>query len=93
VSLALIHHVVIAGNVPLDDFVAFLCSLAPRGLVEFVPMADPMAQVLLRARVGGVHEYDEAAFRASLLRRAQVESVVGIPGTGRSLYRYHVDER
>lgn len=93
VCLALIHHVVIAGNVPLDDFVAFLCSLAPRGLVEFVPIGDPMAQVLLRARVGGVHEYDEAAFRASLLRRAQVESVIGIPGTGRSLYRYHVDAR
>jgi ribosomal protein L11 methylase PrmA len=41
--LALIHHLAIANNVPLDDVVDWVTSLAPAGVIEFVPKDDPMA--------------------------------------------------
>jgi ribosomal protein L11 methylase PrmA len=49
-ALALIHHLAIAKNVPLDMAVDWLMSLAPAGIIEFPNKADPMVQELLRAR-------------------------------------------
>ena len=34
---ALIHHLVIGRNIPMAEFIGWVCRLAPRGLIEFVP--------------------------------------------------------
>ena len=47
---ALIHHVVISKNIPIDEFLDWVCSFARRGLVEFVPKSDPMVSELLLNR-------------------------------------------
>ena len=49
-ALALIHHICIASNVPLENFVEFLVSVAPQGVLEWVDKKDPMVQFLLRNR-------------------------------------------
>lgn len=49
-SLALLHHLCITHNVPLDRFVEFLQTVAPQGIVEWVDKSDPMVQFLLGNR-------------------------------------------
>ena len=40
IALAFEHHLAIAKNIPLDQLINWLTSLAPRGLIEFVPKED-----------------------------------------------------
>lgn len=50
-ALALIHHICIAHNVPLERFIELLRKIAPRGVLEWVDKEDPMVQFLLRNRL------------------------------------------
>ena len=50
ICLAVIHHLVIAKNIPILDFVFMLKSFSSRGIVEFVDKNDPMVVGLLQGR-------------------------------------------
>lgn len=56
-ALALMHHICIANNVPLDRFVQFLHQIAPTGVLEWIDKNDPKVQFLLRNRVDIFPEY------------------------------------
>ena len=49
-ALALIHHLAIANNVPLDRVADFFRQLGAWLIIEFVPKSDPQVQRLLAAR-------------------------------------------
>tara|TARA_B110000008_G_scaffold265935_1_gene291591 strand:+ start:499 stop:1899 length:1401 start_codon:yes stop_codon:yes gene_type:complete len=50
VCLAVIHHLVIARNIPIKFFVQMLYSFSSIGIVEFVSKEDPMVEGLLSNR-------------------------------------------
>ena len=54
-ALALVHHVTIAGNVPVTEFVDWLAELGAALVVEFPTRDDPMVQTLLAAKREGLH--------------------------------------
>jgi ribosomal protein L11 methylase PrmA len=85
-ALALVHHLAIGRNVPLDEVVAWLVGLAPHGIVEFVPKSDPMVQRLLRLREDIFDDYSEASFAQHLQARAKIVQVVDVSATGRRLF-------
>jgi ribosomal protein L11 methylase PrmA len=87
-ALALVHHLAIANNVPLPRIVEWLLQLAPRGVVEFVPKADPMVQRLLALRADIFPDYGEEAFMHALSAHAQIVSEATVTGTGRRLFRF-----
>jgi ribosomal protein L11 methylase PrmA len=87
-ALAVLHHLVIAGNVPLADAVGALVDLAPSGIIEFVPKSDSQVQRLLRLRADIFHDYDISHFEDLLSRRATVISRARITDSGRTLFRY-----
>ena len=87
-ALALLHHLVIGRNVPMDDAVAWLIDRAPQGVIEFVPKSDPMVQRLLALREDIFPDYDEAAFRAAVLRRARIQQEESLSPGGRLLIWY-----
>lgn len=84
-ALALVHHLAISRNVPLVAVVDWLTVQAPRGVIEFVPKADPMVQRLLALREDVFEDYDEATFLAALGRRGRITRTVRITETGRLL--------
>ena len=86
VALALIHHLAIAGNVPLDEAVAWLVSLAPRGIIEFVHKTDETVRQMLRFREDIFDDYHEEAFRQHLEAHAVILGREEISASGRSLY-------
>jgi ribosomal protein L11 methylase PrmA len=87
-ALALIHHIAISGNVPLDRVLAWLTSLAPRGVIEFVPKSDPMVIELLRLREDIFPDYNEDSFVRSLQQRARIVASERVSASGRKLFAF-----
>lgn len=88
VALAYIHHIAIARNVPLDEVVGWLISLAPQGIIEFVPKQDPMVQRLLRLREDIFSDYTEEYFLACIEKRARIVGREVVTHSGRMLVRF-----
>ena len=85
-ALAFEHHLAIGRNVPLEGVVAWLVSLAPRGVIEFVHKGDPTVQRMLALREDIFHEYTEEHFLNALHQRARIVRREVFSGTGRTLY-------
>ena len=82
-ALALVHHLAISRNVPLAQVVAWLVSLAPSGVIEFVPKTDPMVGRLLALRADVFEDYTEATFLAALETGGRVVRTERITDSGR----------
>jgi ribosomal protein L11 methylase PrmA len=65
-SLALVHHLAIGRNVPLQDIASWFARLAPEAIVEFVPKEDPMVRFLLASREDVFDDYTLDGFRAAV---------------------------
>lgn len=88
VALAIIHHLAIGRNVPLPDAIRWLVSLAPNGVIEFVPKSDPTVQTMLTIRDDIFDDYSEDAFATALGNAAMIVDIRTISSTGRKLYIY-----
>jgi ribosomal protein L11 methylase PrmA len=87
-ALAMVHHLAISRNVPLQEVVDWLVGLAPAGLIEFVPPEDPMVQRLLSLRENVFTDYREADFAAALQARARIVSATTVSASQRKLFRF-----
>jgi SAM-dependent methyltransferase len=85
-ALALVHHLAIAGNVPLPMVAAWLARLGRRALVEFVPKDDPQSRRLLAVREDVFDRYDRPGLEEALGRHFTIEWAVPLPESGRVLY-------
>jgi hypothetical protein len=73
-ALALIHHVAIAANVPVAEFVAWLASLGTSLVIEFPTREDPMVKKLLGPKRDGLHpDYERVNFERVLADAFDVE--------------------
>jgi len=63
-ALALIHHLCIRGNIPLDKVAAYFRQFSEWLIIEFVPKTDPKVQVLLLNRKDIFNEYTQEKFEA-----------------------------
>jgi len=88
VALAVLHHLVLSGNIPLDDMARYMAALTTQLLIiEFVPLEDPKAQELIRNKTRYHLPYDTDSFERSFLPYFSIEKKSGVPGTERVLYR------
>ena len=85
-SLALIHHLAISNNLPLDRIADWLAGLCRDLVIEWVPKSDPQVQRLLRSREDIFPDYHQAGFEAAFVRLFNVQAADPIPGTDRVLY-------
>lgn len=87
-ALAVIHHLAIARNVPLDMAVDWLMSLGASGVIEFPSKADPMVQQLLRHRPDIFPDYTEEAFLQYVGQRGQITRQERLGEDGRLIIAY-----
>jgi hypothetical protein len=85
-ALALIHHLAIAGNLPLENLAEFFHGLGPWLVIEFVDPDDPQARQLMARRGGVHHPYSRAYFEKCFRRYFSLEMIKPLPGIGRTLY-------
>lgn len=84
--LALVHHVVIGGNVPVQHFVDWLASLGADLVIEFVGRDDDRVRTLLRNRVDQYADYCPEEFEACLNRHFSIAQTCSLSGGRRTLY-------
>lgn len=85
-ALALIHHLAIANNVPLEDAAGYLAKLGRRLIIEFVPKSDSQVRRLLASRVDVFADYTQDGFEQAFQRCFAIERAEPIRGTERRLY-------
>jgi ribosomal protein L11 methylase PrmA len=88
IALAFEHHLAIGRNVPLDQVLAWLTGLAPRGVIEFVQKTDSTIQQMLALRDDIFSDYSEEVFTAQLAKRARIVRCETISAEGRRLFWY-----
>ncbi len=84
--LALVHHVVISANIPLDEFVGWLASLGADVVIEFVSKADPMVRILLQNKEDIYEDYDPELFERCLSGRFDIVRREALGSGTRTLY-------
>ena len=68
-ALALVHHVVIGGNIPMAEFLHWLSELGGELVIEFVTREDPMVATLLRNKEDHYADYHQDVFERELAAR------------------------
>jgi ribosomal protein L11 methylase PrmA len=87
-ALAFVHHLAIGRNIPLDQVVHWIVSLAPAGIIEFVQKSDPTVRQMLALREDIFDHYTVEVFVAALESRCRVVRSQEVSGTGRTLFQY-----
>ena len=85
-ALALIHHVAISNNVPLDKIAEYFSGLAGTLVIEFVPKSDAKVKTLLATREDVFPNYTREGFEAAFATRFEILDATPIRGSERTLY-------
>ena len=85
-ALALVHHLRIGSNVPLEWIADFFAQFGGSLLIEFVPKSDPMAQKILRNRADIFFDHTVEGFEQCFRRHFEIIDKTRIPQTERILY-------
>lgn len=85
-ALALVHHLVIANNIPMD-FVAHLFSRIGKWLiVEYIPADDVQIAKMIGQRRGFIQNYSKEVFCASFLKHFEFIQESSIESSSRTLF-------
>lgn len=57
IALAILHHLVITAKLPLEKICDYFTSMAPKGLIEFIPLDDEQCQKLVQWEPRTFEEY------------------------------------
>ncbi len=85
-ALALIHHLAISNNVPLDRIASLLYGLGSWLVIEFVPKNDSQVERLLASREDIFPDYNYENFEAIFSQHFKIHRRDPLPDSERSLY-------
>jgi ribosomal protein L11 methylase PrmA len=85
-ALALIHHLAIGHNLPLERIASYLKRLGRLLIIEFVPKSDSQVKRLLVSRPDIFPEYTQEGFEHAFRRHYDIKGVARIEDSERWLY-------
>jgi len=85
-ALALIHHLVISNNVPLERVAELFSRLCTSLIIEFVPKQDPKVVKLLANRRDVFLDYDREGFERAFGLFFEVKQSIPVEESQRILY-------
>jgi ribosomal protein L11 methylase PrmA len=87
-ALAIIHHLAIGRNVPLERLAELFAQLGKHVIIEFVPKGDSKVDILLASRRDIFADYDIEHFEAAMAKHFKLVTKEPIKQTKRTLYLY-----
>ncbi len=87
-ALALVHHLAIGNNVPLDRIAKFLARLCRNLIIEFIPKSDSQVQRLLATRPDIFPEYTRHGFEQAFSSWFLLRKSCAICDSERMLYLF-----
>jgi len=88
IALAFEHHLAIAKNIPLEQVIMWITSIARYGVIEFVPKNDPTVLQMLSTREDIFPNYNQSSFEIALSKLSTIINKEVISKSGRILYEY-----
>ncbi len=85
-ALAFEHHLAIAKNIPLEDVISWITSLAPKGIIEFVPKNDQTIQSMMTLKGDIFPDYNLENFKRHLSNKTKITSEKIVSKSGRTLF-------
>lgn len=85
-ALALIHHLALTNNIPIESIAGFFSKLSRKLIIEFVPKHDPNAQLLLRSREDVFINYDQINFENEFEKYFKITFKEKLSASDRTLY-------
>lgn len=86
-ALAVIHHLSISSNIPLDMVAQVFHGIAKKGLIiEFVPKGDSQVNILLATRQDIFDQYTEQGFEKAFGQYFTITTKTAIKDSLRTLY-------
>lgn len=85
-ALALVHHLAISNNVPLEHVAAFLAQLGKNVIIEFVAKEDSQVERLLRNRPDIFPNYTKAGFEDAFQALFEINECEQVTDSKRWLY-------
>lgn len=85
-ALAVVHHLAIGKNIPLDMIAGMFSRLGRNLIIEFVPKDDEKVKLMLAQKKDIYSHYDEAHFTSSFGKYFSIIDKKSIPGSVRVLY-------
>ncbi len=85
-ALALIHHIAISNNVPLNKIGYLFSQLCKYLIIEFVPKQDSQVKRLLTTRDDVFPDYTIEGFELAFCQYFTIERCTKVDGTERHLY-------
>jgi hypothetical protein len=86
-ALALIHHLAIGSNLPLEKVASYLVKLGKILIIEFVPKSDPQVTRLLLSRPDIFPAYTKEGFEKAFSRYFSIHAASQIDDSQRWIYR------
>ncbi len=85
-ALALIHHLAISNNLPLDKIASFFSNLCKYLIIEFVPKVDSQVQKLISVRDDVFPDYSQQNFEEGFEKKFDITEKVKLHDSHRILY-------
>jgi hypothetical protein len=85
-ALALVHHLAIGNNLPIDRIAEFFHRLCRWLIIEFVPKSDSQTQKLLASREDIFPHYSRDYFESEFKKVFTFQKLANIHDTDRTLY-------
>ena len=85
-ALALLHHLAISNNVPLNLIAELLARICNSLIIEFVPKSDAQVQKLLSSREDVFEDYNQQRFEAEFEKYFAIRDHIRIRDSERTLY-------
>jgi hypothetical protein len=85
-ALALVHHLAISNNLPLERIAGFFGRICNRLIIEFIPKEDHQVQRLLSTREDIFADYHQQAFESAFGKYFILHSSTKIKDTARTMY-------
>ncbi len=85
-ALALIHHIAISNNVPLEKIAEYFSKLGKQLIIEFVPKSDSQVIKLLSTREDIFPHYTKQGFETAFSKFFTFVKSIDIKGSERTLY-------
>lgn len=85
-ALALIHHLAITNNLPLDMVAEFFGKICRSLIIEFVPKSDSQVKKMLLTRKDIFPDYHQDGFESAFKGYFSTERIEKVGQSGRMLY-------
>lgn len=92
-ALALIHHLAISNNVPLENCASLFASMTQYLVIEWVPKEDSQVQRLLATREDIFDKYNQTEFENEFSKYFKILEKKQVTGSKRVIYLMRLNKR